>query len=85
MLSLAGFRAPTFSLSVTRDDVGLEDEFELSMRFLGTYFSCYVARVGMHRRISRVLNIGVPLVDWMRKRGSYHQAYCTQYPIANTE
>lgn len=36
MLSLADFRAPTFSLSVTRDDVGLEDEFELFMQFFFT-------------------------------------------------
>ena len=34
MLSLADFRAPIFSLSVARDDVGLEDEFELFMRLL---------------------------------------------------
>ena len=39
MVSLGDFRAPTFSLSVTRDDVGLEDEFELFMRLLGTYFN----------------------------------------------
>ena len=38
MLSLADFLAPTFSLSVARDDVELEDEFELFMQFLGTYF-----------------------------------------------
>jgi hypothetical protein len=31
LLSLGDFRAPTFSLSVARDDVGLEDEFELFM------------------------------------------------------
>lgn len=48
MLSLADFRAPTFSLSVTRDDVGLEDEFELFMQLLGTSFkllrcSCWQA------------------------------------------
>jgi hypothetical protein len=38
LLSLGDFRAPTFSLSVTRD-VGLEDEFELFMQLLGTYFN----------------------------------------------
>jgi hypothetical protein len=38
LLSLGDFRAPAFSLSVTRDDVGLEDEFELFMQLLGTYF-----------------------------------------------
>jgi hypothetical protein len=37
--SLGVFCAPTFSLSVTRDDVGLEDEFELFMQLLGTYFN----------------------------------------------
>lgn len=39
LLSLVDLRAPAFSLSVTRGDVGLEDEFELFMQFLGTYFS----------------------------------------------
>jgi hypothetical protein len=39
LLSLADFRAATFNLSVTRDDVELEGEFELFMRFLDTYFS----------------------------------------------
>jgi uncharacterized protein YbaP (TraB family) len=38
LVSLADFRAPTFSLSVTRGDGGLEDEFELFMQLLGTYF-----------------------------------------------
>jgi hypothetical protein len=38
LLSLGDFRAPTFSLSVTRD-VGLEDEFELFMQLLCTYFN----------------------------------------------
>ena len=38
MLSLGDFRAPIFSLSVARDDVGLEGEFELFMQLLGTYF-----------------------------------------------
>jgi hypothetical protein len=39
LLSLADFRAPTLSLSVTRDDVELEGGFELFMQLLGTYFS----------------------------------------------
>ena len=39
LLSLADFRAPTFSLSVTRDDAGLENEFELFMQLLGTSFN----------------------------------------------
>jgi hypothetical protein len=38
LLSLADFRAATFSLSVTRDDVGLEDEFELFMQFVRHLF-----------------------------------------------
>jgi hypothetical protein len=38
LVSLADFRAPTFSLSVTRGDGGSEDEFELFMQLLGTYF-----------------------------------------------
>jgi hypothetical protein len=38
LLSLGDFRAPAFSLSVTRDDVGFEDELELSMQLLSTYF-----------------------------------------------
>jgi hypothetical protein len=49
LLSLADFRAPTLSLSVTRGDGGLEGEFELFMQLLGTYFnwlrcSCWNAR-----------------------------------------
>lgn len=32
LFSLGDFRAPTFSLSVARDDVGLEDEFESFMQ-----------------------------------------------------
>ena len=47
LFSLEGFRAPAFSLSVTRDEVGLEDEFELFMQFLGTYFNWL--RGGHHR------------------------------------
>lgn len=38
LLSLGDFRAPAFSFSVKRGDVGLEDEFELFMQLLGTYF-----------------------------------------------
>jgi hypothetical protein len=38
LLSLADFRAATFSLSVTRDDVGLEDEFDLFMQFIRHLF-----------------------------------------------
>jgi hypothetical protein len=39
LLSLADFRAPSFNLSVTRDAAGLEDEFELFMQLLVTYFN----------------------------------------------
>jgi hypothetical protein len=56
LLSLGDFRAPTFSLSVTRDDGGVEDEFELFMQLLGTYFNFVTARVGC--AALRVLNIG---------------------------
>jgi hypothetical protein len=38
LLSLGDFRAPIFSLSVVRGDVGLEEELELFMQLLGTYF-----------------------------------------------
>jgi hypothetical protein len=38
LISLGDFRAPIFSLSVARGDVGLEDEFELFMQLFGTYF-----------------------------------------------
>lgn len=38
MLSLADVRALSFSLSMAREDVGLEDEFELFMQLLGTHF-----------------------------------------------
>lgn len=37
MFSLGDFRAPALSLSVTRDDLVSEEEFELFMRLLGTY------------------------------------------------
>jgi hypothetical protein len=39
LLSLADFRTPSFNLSVTRDGVGLEDEFELLMQLPVTYFN----------------------------------------------
>lgn len=39
LLSLADFRAATLSLSVTRDGVELEDEFELLMQLFRTYFN----------------------------------------------
>ena len=42
LLSLGDFRAPAFSLRVTRGDVGLDEEFELFMQLLGTYCGCCV-------------------------------------------
>jgi hypothetical protein len=68
LLSLADFRAATFSLSVTRDEVGLEDEFELFMQLLGTYFnllrcSCWPAPPDLtssgyqHRHLYRAAGI----------------------------
>jgi hypothetical protein len=47
LLSLGDFRAPIFNLSVTRANVGLEDEFELFMQLSGTY--CGLLR-GSYRR-----------------------------------
>jgi hypothetical protein len=61
LFSIAGFRAPTFSLSVTRDDVGLDDEFEfeLFMQLLDTYFNWLSCSSCMRRRISRALDIRI--------------------------
>jgi hypothetical protein len=44
LVSLADLRAPTLSLSVTRGDGGVEDEFELFMQLSVTYFNYDVAR-----------------------------------------
>ena len=38
LLSLGDFFTPAFSFNVVRDEVGLEDEFELSMQLSGTSF-----------------------------------------------
>jgi hypothetical protein len=38
LLSLGDLRAPAFNLRVARGDVGLEEEFELFMQLLGTYW-----------------------------------------------
>ncbi len=46
-LSLGDFRAPTFSFSVTRDDVGLELKFELFMQLSAPISGGYVARAGV--------------------------------------
>ena len=40
LLSRGDFRAPILSLSVVRDDEGLEEEFEWFMRLWGTYWGC---------------------------------------------
>ena len=40
LLSRGDFRAPILSLSVVRDDEGLEEEFEWFMRLWGTYLGC---------------------------------------------
>jgi len=37
LFSLGGFRTSPFSLSVTRGDLALRDEFDLFMQLLGTY------------------------------------------------
>jgi len=37
LLSLGDFRAPILSLSVARDDAGLDEGFEWFMQFWGTY------------------------------------------------
>jgi hypothetical protein len=73
-------------LSVTRDDVGLEDEFELFMQSLGSYLnwlrcSCWHAPPDLTSNEHRQYRLS----DKMRKRGSYHEAYCTQCHVANTE
>jgi hypothetical protein len=52
LLSLGDFRAPTFSLRVTRGDAGLDEEFELFMQLFGTYSGCYVELgIGLDHRI----------------------------------
>jgi hypothetical protein len=68
LLSLADFRAPSFNLSVTRDGVGLEDEFELLMQLPVTYFNWLrwsLASVAGSRDIG-----STACPTWIRKRGS---------------
>jgi hypothetical protein len=76
LLSLADFLAPTFSLSVARDDVVLEDGFELFMQFLGTYFhllnSCTAESLEYWISTSPFLLCGGP----QNRRG--YRCYCTQ-------
>jgi hypothetical protein len=59
LLSLGDFRAPAFSLSVTRDDGGLEDEFEWFMQLLGTYFRLLNCSHWHRRRVFRILDINI--------------------------
>ena len=59
LLSLGDFLTPAFSLSVARGDVGLEDEFELSMQLLCTSFNLLLARAGTRARMSRLSGIRV--------------------------
>jgi len=66
--SLADFRTPSFNLSVTRDGVGLEDEFELLMQLLVTYFNWLrwsLASIAGSRDIG-----STACPTWSRKRGS---------------
>ena len=59
LLSLGDFRAPIFNLSVARGDVRLEDEFELFMQLLGTYFGFVTLLVLALNWITReILDIG---------------------------
>jgi hypothetical protein len=47
LLSLGDFRASAFSLSVTRGDLALKDEFELFMQLLAPIAGSYVAHVSV--------------------------------------
>jgi hypothetical protein len=89
LFSLSGFRAPTLSLSVTRDDGGLDDEFELFMQCwapVSIWLHClyWLAPVVL-ARIEHRRCCYVPLVRLDAKMRSYHEAYCTQCHVENTE
>ena len=71
LLSLGDFLTPALSLSVVRDDVGLEDEFELSMQLSATSFN--------------VLMLALACAPGRHERCSDYRTYCTQYQWANTE
>ena len=59
LLSLGDFRASAFSLSITRVDLALRDEFELFMQLLGTYFGFVTLLVLALNWITReILDIG---------------------------
>jgi hypothetical protein len=76
LLSFADFRAPIFSLSVVRDDVELEDEFELFMRLLGTYLhllnTCAAGSLEYWISTSPFLLCGRP------QNHCRYRCYCTQ-------
>jgi hypothetical protein len=76
LLSLADFRAPTLSLSVTRDDVGLEGGFELFMQLLGTYFNWLRCSCWNAPPISQAQ--GISMCPLHVKRRSAYTTYCTQ-------
>jgi hypothetical protein len=76
LLSLGDFRAPTFSLSVTRGDVGLEDEFEWFMQLLATYF--YWLRCSCRHMPPDLKNIGYQHRHFYRAAG-YMQEHCSDY------
>jgi len=83
LVSLADFRAPSFNLSVTRDGVGLEDEFELLMQLLVTYFNWLRWSLGKRRRISRYRQYRLSDLDSKTRQPA--EAYCTQCDVPNTE
>ena len=80
MLSLADFRTPAFNLSVARDDVELEDEFELFMQLFGTSLTLIPLFAGRRRRPSGVCNISIAsaAVRLITKPVPQRQNYCTQ-------
>lgn len=49
-------RAPAFSLSVTRGDVGLTEEFELFIQSLAPISGCYAGRVSIELDHSEILH-----------------------------
>jgi hypothetical protein len=84
LLSLGDFRAPTFSLSVTRGDVGLEDEFELFMQLLGTYFNVFTLLVlacdaGSHEYEHRQCRLYRDAKTRQLPRGVLYSMLCNEY------
>ena len=82
MLSLADFRAPSFNLSVTRDGVGLEDEFELLMQLLATYFNWLRWSLASVAGSQDNGNTACPMDSKTRQPA---EVYCTQCNVPNTE